>query len=83
VPSHDKHPVGIQDRQRIIDEWRIGTASELMLLDLAMLVMPGGQERNQEEYSALVGRAGFAFRQVVPTHSAVSLIEAVPIVGQA
>jgi len=48
------------------------------LLDLAMLVMPGGQERTEGEYAALLGRAGFELVRVVPTRSAVSVVEAVP-----
>jgi hypothetical protein len=48
------------------------------LLDVAMLVMPGGQERTQEEYRDLLGRAGFHLTRVVPTESAVSIVESVP-----
>jgi len=48
------------------------------LLDLAMLVMPGGQERTEEEYAALLRRAGLTLQRVVPTRSAVSVVEAVP-----
>jgi hypothetical protein len=47
------------------------------LLDLMMLVGPGGQERTAAEYRALLGRAGFRMTRVVPTQSAVSLVEAV------
>ncbi len=49
------------------------------LLDIAMLVMPGGQERTENEYGALLSRAGFRLARVVPTPSAVSIVEAVPI----
>lgn len=49
------------------------------LLDIAMLVMPGGQERTEEEYGTLLSKAGFRLTHVVPTKSAVSLVEAVPI----
>ena len=51
------------------------------MLDLAMLVMPGGQERTEEEYAALVAKAGFALTRVVPTRSAVSVLEAAPVDG--
>lgn len=47
------------------------------LLDLVMLVVPGGQERSEEEYRSLLGRAGFRLSRVVPTPSPVSVIEAV------
>jgi len=47
------------------------------LLDLTMLVMPGGQERTEAEYAVLLGRAGFRLTRVVPTRSAASVVEAV------
>ena len=37
------------------------------LLDMAMLVMPGGQERSEEEYRILLNQAGFHLIRVVPT----------------
>ena len=46
------------------------------LLDLAMLVMPGGQERTEDEYRTLLRKAGLRLTRVVPTASAVSLVEA-------
>ena len=49
------------------------------LLDLAMLVMPGGRERTEEEYGALLEAAGFRMVRVVPTASSVSVIEAAPV----
>jgi hypothetical protein len=48
------------------------------LLDLVMLVIPGGQERSEEEYRALLDKAGLRLSRVVPTASPVSVIEAVP-----
>jgi hypothetical protein len=48
------------------------------LQDLVMLVLPGGQERTEAEYAALLGKAGFQLRRVVPTTSVVSIMEAVP-----
>ncbi len=47
------------------------------LLDLTMLVAPGGQERTDAEYAALLDKAGFRLTRVVPTPSAVSVVEAV------
>ena len=47
------------------------------LLDLAMLVMPGGQERTEEEYATLLRSAGLELTRVIPTGSAVSVVEAV------
>jgi O-methyltransferase domain/Dimerisation domain len=47
-------------------------------LDLDMLLFVGGRERTEQEYAALLGRAGFALTRVVPTISPVSLLEAQP-----
>jgi hypothetical protein len=46
------------------------------LLDVMMLVGPGGQERTAEEYGALLGKAGLRLNRIVPTASAVSVVEA-------
>jgi len=47
------------------------------MLDIMMLVGPGGQERTEAEYADLLGKAGFRLRRVVPTASAVSVVEAI------
>lgn len=49
------------------------------MLDMVMLVFPGGQERTETEYSTLLGKAGFRLDRLVPTASAVSVVEAVPV----
>lgn len=54
------------------------TPDPIKLLDIAMLVMPGGQERTQEEYGTLLSRAGFRLARVVPTPSPVSVVEGIP-----
>jgi hypothetical protein len=46
------------------------------MLDLMMLVGPGGRERTEPEYATLLGRAGFQLARVVQTESAVSIVEA-------
>jgi hypothetical protein len=48
------------------------------ILDIVMLVFPGGQERTEAEYASLLGKAGFRLNRVVPTASTVSVVEAVP-----
>jgi len=45
-------------------------------LDLVMLLIPGGKERTEDEYRALLGKAGFELARVVPTNAEVSVIEA-------
>lgn len=47
------------------------------VLDIVMLVVPGGQERTEAEYSTLLSKAGFRLVRVMPTESAVSVVEAV------
>ncbi|UXN58716.1 acetylserotonin O-methyltransferase [Phyllobacterium zundukense] len=49
------------------------------MLDMVMLVLPGGQERTEAEYRSLLSKADFRLTRVVPTDSAVSVIEAVQI----
>ena len=46
------------------------------ILDMMMLVGPGGQERTAEEYKARLAKAGLRLTQVVPTESPVSVVEA-------
>jgi hypothetical protein len=46
------------------------------LVDLEMLLLPGGRERTADEFGALFQRAGLALSNVVPTRSMLSVIEA-------
>jgi hypothetical protein len=55
--------------------------AEAKLFDINMLVVVGGQERTGDEYCALFRAAGFELRQIIPTHSPLSLIEGVPVAG--
>jgi O-methyltransferase domain/Dimerisation domain len=48
------------------------------MLDLMMLNVPGGMERTGAEYGELLGKAGYRMTRVVPTESAVSVVEGVP-----
>ena len=48
------------------------------VLDLEMLVMPGGRERTDQEFRALFDRAGYNLTHIVPTKSPLSVIEARP-----
>jgi hypothetical protein len=42
-----------------------------------MMVMTGGRERTEAEFSALLAAAGFKLTRVIPTRSPVSIVEAV------
>ena len=46
------------------------------LLDLEMLIAPGGLERTAEEFETLLKNSGLELTRIVPTHSPVSIIEA-------
>lgn len=47
--------------------------------DLAMMVLPGGMERTEEEYRRLYEGAGFRLTCIVPTRMWISVIEGEPI----
>jgi O-methyltransferase domain len=46
------------------------------VIDLEMLVMPGGKERTAQEFEELFTRAGFELTKIVPTKSPLNVIEA-------
>jgi hypothetical protein len=46
------------------------------LLDLEMLLMPGGRERTEPEWHELMNKAGFEITRIVPMKAAESVIEA-------
>jgi hypothetical protein len=46
------------------------------LLDLVMLLIPGGKERTEVEYRQLLGKAKFQLERVIPTDSEISIVEA-------
>jgi hypothetical protein len=48
------------------------------IIDLEMLVMPGGKERTADEYRALFAAAGFELTRLVETKSPLNVIEARP-----
>ena len=80
ILSNCRRAMSDQGRLLIV-EWVLRPGDEpdpAKLLDLVMLVMPGGQERTEEEYRALLARAGFTLTRVVPTASPASVVEAVP-----
>ena len=45
------------------------------LIDLEMLLMPGGRERTEQEFRDLFARAGFELTRIIPTQSPLSVIE--------
>jgi hypothetical protein len=47
------------------------------MLDLLMLMFPGGRERTASEWRELLAKAGFTLTRIVPTKAPDSVIEAV------
>jgi hypothetical protein len=48
-------------------------------LDISMLVLTGGQQRDEREYRELLSKAGFRLARVVSTESPTSIVEAFPV----
>jgi hypothetical protein len=48
------------------------------MLDIEMMMLPGGLERTEEEYRELFRKAGFDLKQVVPTKSPLMVLVAQP-----
>jgi hypothetical protein len=46
------------------------------LIDIEMLLMPGGRERTADEFASLFSRAGFHLARIVPTESPLSVVDA-------
>ena len=44
-------------------------------LDIAMMVLPGGKERTQEEYAALAAKCGLRLQRAIATQSPYSILE--------
>jgi hypothetical protein len=81
ILGHCRRAVGPQGRLLIVEMVLPpgDTPHPGKLLDITMLVMPGGEERTPDEYAALLAKAGFRLERVVPTASPVSVVDAVPV----
>jgi hypothetical protein len=56
-----------------------GNAPDLgKLIDIEMLLMPGGRERTADEFAALLEKSGYEMTRIVPTQSPLCVIEARP-----
>jgi O-methyltransferase len=49
------------------------------ILDLEMLMFPGGRERTEEQFRDLLAGAGWRLSRVIPTASPLSIVEGVPV----
>lgn len=52
---------------------------ETKVSGLNMLVSPGGQERTEQEFAALLAAAGFRMERIVEVDARLSVIEGVPV----
>jgi hypothetical protein len=48
------------------------------ILDLEMLLLPGGRERTEQQFRDLFAASGWRLHRVIPTASPVSIVEGVP-----
>jgi hypothetical protein len=62
--------------EQVLDPLRPEPATAL--LDLTMLAMLGGRERNAQEYATLFTHADLRLSRIIPTCSPFSIMEAVP-----
>ena len=53
------------------------TRQRAKLLDINMMVGPGGKERTREEFRALLAKAGLRLTRIVPTLAGLGIVEAV------
>lgn len=49
------------------------------IVDMEMLTLCGSQERTEDEYRQLLGEARFTLQSIIPTATAVDIIEATPV----
>jgi hypothetical protein len=66
----------------LLVERNLGEANQspaVKFSDINMLVAPGGRERTEEEYDALLSESGFRRTRTVPTADDVMVIEAAPV----
>jgi O-methyltransferase domain/Dimerisation domain len=65
--------------ERVLPE-RVGPEDlDEVLADLEMLTIPGGQERTEAEYTALLKRGGFKLERIIPTPTPVKILESFPV----
>jgi hypothetical protein len=65
--------------ERVLPEKIGAEALDDLLGDLDMLANPGGQERTESEYAALLRRSGFKLERIVPTPTPFKILESTPV----
>jgi hypothetical protein len=62
----------------LVIEGLIGPSNEMSqttLVDITMLIGVGGRERTQAEFEKLLERAGLKLQKIIPTESALYILE--------
>lgn len=80
ILRHCREAMGVGDRLLVIEHVVLpgNEPSFAKLLDLLMLVFPGGRERTVEEHGGLMAAAGLTLTRAFPTDADVMILEAVP-----
>ena len=67
--------------ERIVPEWLEALADHQAIVrsDLNMLIGPGGKERTEAEFQALLNLTDFRLERVIPLEIGFNMIEAVPV----
>ena len=76
------HAAGSPDARLFLIEAVMAPGNEphfAKMVDLEMMLLPGGLERTEEEYRDLLAESGFKLSKVIKTKSPLDLIEAVRI----
>ena len=63
--------------ERLVSKEKRGASAKLA--DITMLVIPGGRERTEDEYSTVLNAASFRLTRILPTESELNIIEGVPV----
>lgn len=53
--------------------------SDIIIMDLHMLVLHGGKERTSSEFASLLDASGFRLKNILTTSCGISLIEGIPV----
>lgn len=53
--------------------------SDIIIMDLHMLVLHGGKERTSSEFGSLLDASGFRLKNILTTSCGISLIEGIPV----
>jgi hypothetical protein len=81
ILKHCRHGINPGGRILVIEQLLggMGAPGPATLMDVNMMVVLGGRERELDEYRALLAAAGFTFSSTTPTRTPFVLIEALAV----